>query len=169
MHGCWAEKLRAWLSRPPRKLGAHSICNTAKHELACLCLQKSGQHNSLQKSELAHVSTSHLQIGRQELACQAGNHRKGTPLVRLRALLFGGWRCGFFSFTFFLLFFFFGFFRSAPLASGSSQARGQIRAAAVILHHSHSNLGSEPHLRPTLQLRETPDPSILSSIPLSKA
>ena len=34
----------------------------------------------------------------------------------------------------------------------SSQLKGQIRAAAAGLYHSHSNLGSEPHLQPTLQL-----------------
>ena len=40
------------------------------------------------------------------------------------------------------------------------QARGQIRAAAAGLHHSHghSNVQSEPHLRPTPQLRATSDP-----------
>ena len=30
-------------------------------------------------------------------------------------------------------------FRAAPAAYRSSQARGQIRAAAADLHHSHSN------------------------------
>ena len=34
----------------------------------------------------------------------------------------------------------------------SSQAMGQIGALAAGLYHSHSNLGSEPHLRPTPQL-----------------
>ena len=32
------------------------------------------------------------------------------------------------------------------VAYGSSQARGQIGAAAASLHHSHSNSGSEPCL-----------------------
>ena len=45
----------------------------------------------------------------------------------------------------FLLSFFF-FFRATPMAYGGSQARGLIRAAAASLYHSHSNLGSEPHL-----------------------
>ena len=44
------------------------------------------------------------------------------------------------------LFFSFFLFRAAPSVYGSSQARGQIRAAAAGLHHSHSNAGSEPHL-----------------------
>ena len=52
-----------------------------------------------------------------------------------------------------------------PVAYGNSQARGQIGAAAANLHHSHSKVGSEPHLRPTLQLVATPGPKL----PLSKA
>ena len=49
-------------------------------------------------------------------------------------------------------------FRAAPVAHGSSQARGQIRAAAASLYHSHSNARSELHLRPITQLMATPDP-----------
>ena len=55
-------------------------------------------------------------------------------------------------------FFFFFPFRAAPPAFGSSQARGQIRATATGLHHSHSNSGSELYLRPIPQLRAVPDP-----------
>ena len=44
------------------------------------------------------------------------------------------------------------------MAYGSSQARGRIRAAAASLCCSHSNLESEAHLRPTLQLMAMPDP-----------
>ena len=47
---------------------------------------------------------------------------------------------------YFILFFSVCSFRAAPLAYGSSQARGGIRAAAAGLRHSHSNTGSEPHL-----------------------
>ena len=48
-------------------------------------------------------------------------------------------------------FFFFCLFRAAPLAYGSSKAKGLIEAVAVAagLHHSHSNTGSEPCLWPT--------------------
>lgn len=53
-----------------------------------------------------------------------------------------------------LLFF---FFRVAPLAYVSSQARGQIGAVAAGLHHSQSNAGFEPHLQPTPQLTAMPD------------
>ena len=56
-----------------------------------------------------------------------------------------------------LSFFFFLLFR-AILAYGGSQARGQNRATAAGLYHSHSNTRSEPHLRPTAQLMATPDP-----------
>ena len=48
--------------------------------------------------------------------------------------------------------------RAAPVAHGNSQPRGQIRATAAGLCHSHSNTGSEPPLRPTSQLMAMPDP-----------
>ena len=51
-------------------------------------------------------------------------------------------------------FFFWSFFafRAAPSAYGGSQARGLIGAVAASLYQSHSNAGSELHLRPTPQL-----------------
>ena len=48
---------------------------------------------------------------------------------------------------------------AVPVACGSSKVRGQIRAAAVSLHHSHSNVGSELHLQSVPQLTAMPDPS----------
>ena len=45
-----------------------------------------------------------------------------------------------------------------PMAYGSSQAWGRIRATAAGLHHSHSNARSEPHLWPTPHLMATLDP-----------
>ena len=48
--------------------------------------------------------------------------------------------------------------KAIPTAYGSSQARGRIGATDAGLHHSHSNIRSEPHLRPTPQLAATPDP-----------
>ena len=59
-----------------------------------------------------------------------------------------------FNLIFFLSFFFWTY--------GSSQARGQIRATAVGLHHSQSNSGSKLCLQPTPQLMATPDPYPLS-------
>jgi len=56
-----------------------------------------------------------------------------------------------------IFFFFFAFFRAAFAAYGGSHARGQIRAAAAGLHHSHSNKGSKPHLKPAPQLMALPD------------
>ena len=56
------------------------------------------------------------------------------------------------------LFFFFCLFSATPAACGSSQARGPVGATAASLHHSHSNTGSEPCLRPTPQLMATPEP-----------
>ena len=54
--------------------------------------------------------------------------------------------------------FIFCLFRATPTAYGGSQARGRIRAVAASLRQSHSNVGSEPRLRPTPQLMATPDP-----------
>ena len=47
--------------------------------------------------------------------------------------------------------------KAVPMAYGSSQAQGWITAAPAGLHHSHSNMGSEPHLWPISQIMETPD------------
>ena len=49
-------------------------------------------------------------------------------------------------------------FRAAPTAYVGSQARGPIGAVAAGLHHSHSNTGSQPRLRPTPQLTATLEP-----------
>ena len=51
-------------------------------------------------------------------------------------------------FLFLLLLFFSFLFRAAPAAYGSSQARGQVRAAAASLYYSHSNVRSKLHLQP---------------------
>ena len=56
------------------------------------------------------------------------------------------------------LFLFVCFFRIAPMAYGGSQAWVPIGAVAADLHHSQSNVGSEPHLQPTPQLAATPYP-----------
>ena len=70
--------------------------------------------------------------------------------------------CRYFWFCFILFYLFGGervLFRTAPMAFGISQARGQIGATAASLNHSHSNMGSEPHLQPTPQLMARPGPS----------
>ena len=56
------------------------------------------------------------------------------------------------------LFVLFFLFRAIPIAYGSSQARGQIGAAAAGLHYSHSNTGSKPCLQPMPQLVAMLDP-----------
>ena len=61
-------------------------------------------------------------------------------------------------FLLFIIFKFFIFSRAAPVAYGCSQARGPIGAVATRLRQSHSNMGSEPQLRPKPQLTATPDP-----------
>ena len=65
--------------------------------------------------------------------------------------------CLIFTLLLVLVFILFYFFRDTPAEHASSQARGRIRAAAAGLHHSHSNVGSEPCLRLTPQLTATPD------------
>jgi len=50
------------------------------------------------------------------------------------------------------------YFRAVPAAYGSSRARGWIGAAAAGLYHSHSNVGSNPHLWPTPQFTTLPNP-----------
>ena len=50
--------------------------------------------------------------------------------------------------------------RATLKAHGGSQARGRIGAIDASLHHSHNNMGSEPHLRPTPQLTATTDPQL---------
>ena len=56
-----------------------------------------------------------------------------------------------------IILFFFFISWAAPAAYGGSQARGPIGAVAAGLRQSHSNEGSEPHLRPTSQLTAMPD------------
>ena len=46
-------------------------------------------------------------------------------------------------------------FRTSSITYGNSQARGRIRGAVASLHHSHSNAGSELHLRLTPTVHST--------------
>ena len=50
------------------------------------------------------------------------------------------------------LYYYYFLFRATPVAYGSFQARGQIRATAAGLHYSHTTTRSEDHLRPTHSL-----------------
>ena len=54
-------------------------------------------------------------------------------------------------------FFFFLLFRATTVAYGISKTRGRNWAGAAGLHHSHSNMGSEPCLQPISQLTAMPD------------
>ena len=69
-----------------------------------------------------------------DFAKKKKNHRI-LPLVFL-----------FVCFVFFLFVCLFLLFRAAPVAYGSSQARGRIRTTAAGLHHNHSNTGPKPPL-----------------------
>ena len=61
-------------------------------------------------------------------------------------------------FLFFCLFCLFCHFLGRSTAYGGAQDRGLNGAVAASLRQSHSNRGSELRLRPTPQLRATPDP-----------
>ena len=81
----------------------------------------------------------------QWLLCQ---HRQRTCLSSQKILLDSvvlDWE--FFFFFFFCLLSFFFFFSVVPAAYGGFQARGLIGPVAAGLHQSHSNEGSELHLR----------------------
>ena len=73
----------------------------------------------------------------------------------------------FFCIVVFFFFFFFCFFCfwAAPVAYGSSQTRGQIKARAISLHHSFSNVGCKVHLHDLHH--SSPQHQILN--PLSRA
>ena len=58
----------------------------------------------------------------------------------------------------FIYLFLFFLFRATPMTYGGSQARGPIGATAASLCQSHSNVGSEPGLRPTPQVTAMLDP-----------
>ena len=58
----------------------------------------------------------------------------------------------------FIYFCLFDFSRAAPKGYGGFQARGLTGTVAASLRRSHSNMGSELHLQPTLQLMAMPDP-----------
>ena len=70
-----------------------------------------------------------------------------------------GWKVFLRSYFIFLL------LRATSASYGSSQVRGRIRAAAAGLHHSHSNVESEPHLQPATKAHG----NARSFNPLSKA
>ena len=63
-----------------------------------------------------------------------------------------------FTLTLILFSFIFLLFRATPVACGTSQARGQIGAAAASLYHSYRNAGSKLCLPPIPQAVAMPDP-----------
>ena len=68
-----------------------------------------------------------------------------TSLLSMPVSLFHRFICAIYYFILLSLFFYV-FFRATLTACGSSLARGQIRASAAGLQHSHSNARSEPSL-----------------------
>jgi len=65
---------------------------------------------------------------------------------------------GSYDYDVFLFICLFAFSMATPPTYGHSQARGPIGTVAAGLRQSHSNAGSELHLRFTPQLTATPDP-----------
>ena len=105
------------------------------------------------------TASSPLGVGRQ---CCLPAQSKFTKAPKLLVWSQAPLECGFpptpaVTALFVFLIHSFIFFRAILVAYGGSQAMGQIRAGAASLHHSPSNAGYEPHLRPTPQLRATPD------------
>ena len=97
-----------------------------------------------------------LQVG--ELRKSVQRRLPLQPFLVLRNLVIESGVCGtaqpYFAFA---SSFIFVFFRAALVAYAGSQARGRIGSVAAGLHHSHSNIRSEPRLRPTAQLTAMPD------------
>ena len=58
---------------------------------------------------------------------------------------------------------FFFLFRAIPLTYGSSQAKGRTGATAAGLHHSHSNVVSQPTLLPPMETIFLKPPSSCSN------
>ena len=84
-----------------------------------------------------------------------GSHKSGCNQAQSTR----GWDSGISTFNNVLLVFItFLLFRATPTTYGSFQARGLIGSTAAGLHHSHSNVGSEPSLQPTPQLKAMPEP-----------
>ena len=76
----------AW--QAPQEAG---VCSAAKHELACLCLQKSREHEPSQKSERARVSTEEVialddRCGLAKLRLYGND--QGTPPTPTRPLAY---------------------------------------------------------------------------------
>ena len=99
------------------------------------------------KTDFENRKTSKISFGRElKTASRIGKAEMGLKVAKMSA-------------TMFILFFFsFCLFRAIPVANGGSQARGQFRAIAASLCHSHSNTRSKFHLQPTPKLMATLDP-----------
>ena len=123
---------------------------TAMRDLSRIC---NLYHGSWQRRILNPLSKGRDRTATSWFLVGFVNHcaTTGTPNI-LNFLFFIIFRSN----TYFI--FIFLLFRATPVSHGSSQARGLIRAVAASLHHRHSNARSKPHLQPTPQLTETPDP-----------
>ena len=82
------------------------------------------------RAEVSKLSAEQVTLGRWDLLLE------GEGSMHFMVILF-------------IVIIIFLLFRAVSTACGGSQARGLIRATTGSLHHSHSNEGSESHLRPT--------------------
>ena len=147
-----------------RETGLHSgpVCVTHSVEgwdcsFKCSCHLKIVTHAQLFLSKLYTPRKS-----RRSLSIQEGSPRSqnGQIMQEYKMALFS--LRNLMKFFHFSSSFFLSFFRATPMAYGSSQSRGPIRAIAAGLYHSHSNLSHVYHLHHSSQQHR-----ILN--PLSKA
>ena len=124
-----------------RREKPESINCVAVGGAALRCLFKKELVCPLQQQMLSWQIPAWTQSGSASLSCRACLLRQ--PGLRMEQVQGPGDSAHARDFFFFFL----GLFRATPLAYGSSQARGQIRATAATaasLHQSYSNTRSEP-------------------------
>ena len=97
-----------------------------------------------------HSVNRRTKIRMREVSCQKQQKCKESRATSLKELKEKNQLNILYTIKFFL-------FRAAPTAYEISQTKDRFKATGAGLHHSHSNMGSEPHLQPTSQLMAMPD------------
>ena len=146
---------------------SHSfLCLSSIPFCVCVCVSVFTLHIfCIHSSVNKHLGSFHFLVILNSAAINIGVHVSFQIIVFSKYMPRGGMDMailflvfGVFLFVFWVVLFCFCFFRTTPVAYGSSQARGLIGATAASLYHSHSNAVSKPRLRHTPQLMATPDP-----------
>ena len=105
----------------------------------CVCVGKNSSHCPQLRLHQTFRGRDQAQYFKGHLTAAAKDNFRMTTLANLSEREASRMEQSGHQFVFFFLFF-------SPVAYGSSQARGQIRAAAAAsLHHSHSHAKSKPH------------------------